>query len=148
MSVSIPVLIAFCFFTQVAIQTSVCAFDRRCHLASTAILLQSDCVLQHFKMASCTVLANTREVWLCILGYACMLCQKGKQIPQAFYFHRNNYSENSECYTTGKYIPLSLKGKKKKKKDGGNFCWVNWVRLHISWTLTCSQADIMGHGRC
>lgn len=37
MSVSIPVLIAFYFFTQVAVQSST--FDRRCHLASTAILL-------------------------------------------------------------------------------------------------------------
>lgn len=59
---------------------------------------------------------QTMEVWLSILGHACMLCQKGKQIPQAFYLHRHNYSENSEWHRQQEKI--SFKKKKKGRKDG------------------------------
>lgn len=60
-------------------------------------------------------LANTMEVWLSILGHVCMVCQKGKQIPQAFYLHRHSYSENSELHGQQQKYP----GEKKKKKVAG-----------------------------
>lgn len=50
-------------------------------------------------------LANTVEVWLSVLGHACVFCQKGKQIPLAFYLHRCNYSENSEWYRQQEKYP-------------------------------------------
>lgn len=56
------------------------------------------------------------EVWLSVLGHACMLCQKGKQIPQAFYLHRHNYSENSEWHRQQEKISLKKKNQKMGSK--------------------------------
>lgn len=61
-------------------------------------------------------LANTMEVWLFILGHVCTVCQKGKQIPQAFYLHRHSYSESSELHRHCTGNRKNILGEKKKKR--------------------------------
>lgn len=125
MSVSIPVLIAFHFFTQVAILTSVCIlqempFGKYCHPP-----LVHFCFVAFWKGQLYST-GKHNGVWLSVFRACLHALPEGQTNPTGLLpTQTRSFRKEWMAQAPGKYSPPP-------QKSGGDFCW---VRLHISWTL-------------